>query len=365
MYHLYYNEYPKINETKFPEQKHFKELLQYCLNLNTKFDYDEYINHTFFHPDIIFPNNTKENIKLLSKYVEYKPSREGIMSTDCEELYFISIKKDYKQFYNIYNSFDKSKILEEIKSEDNPRLFKLRTEKNKNIYVIIFSDDSYILKKNASNNFSVIQNNLHFKNFIELSSGDLAFILGDKMEIYTKSLEDKFIIKSVLSDINSLKLFYEKNEELYSIIKSYFKSSLYFNEKFIIVKGYKGDYPNIKENIQFQGSRIIYHEFFEEEILDINEKIYSITKKMDGTYLMGGKKNHIFQIYFDKYGFPEVISEVDTGYGVKEDDCEGDCIYSYSGSSYYSVGHIEECENGDIVTISCLDSLKKFWRYKK
>ena len=206
---------------------------------------------------------------------------------------------------------------------------------------------------------------MHFKNFIELSSGDLAFILGDKIEIYTKSLEDKFIIKSVLSDINSLKLFYEKNEELYSIIKSYFKSSLYFNEKFIIVKGYKGDYPNIKENIQFQGSRIIYHEFFEEEILDINEKIYSITKKLDGTYLMGGKKNHIFQIYFDKYGFPEVLSEVDTGYGVKEDDCEGDCIYSYSGSSYYSVGLIEECENGDIVTISCLDSLKKFWRYKK
>ena len=87
MYHLYYNEYPKINETKFPEQKHFKELLQYCLNLNTKFNYDEYINHTFFHPDIIFPNNTKENIKLINKYVEYIPSKEDIMSPDCEELY--------------------------------------------------------------------------------------------------------------------------------------------------------------------------------------------------------------------------------------------------------------------------------------
>ncbi len=115
MYYLYYNEYPKKNETKFPEQKHFQELLKYCLNPNTKFDYNEYINHTFFHPDIIFPNNTKENIKLLSKYVEYKPSREGIMCTDCEELYFISIKKDYKQFYNIYNSFDKSKILKNKK----------------------------------------------------------------------------------------------------------------------------------------------------------------------------------------------------------------------------------------------------------
>ena len=31
-------------------------------------------------------------------------------------------------------------------------------------------------------------------------------------------------------------------------------------------------------------------------MLDINEKIYSITKKLDGTYLMGGKK-----IIFSKY----------------------------------------------------------------
>ena len=51
------------------------------------------------------------------------------MSTDCEELYFISIKKDYKQFYNIYNSFDKSKILGEIESWSTPRLVKLRYEK--------------------------------------------------------------------------------------------------------------------------------------------------------------------------------------------------------------------------------------------
>ena len=30
MYYLYYNEYPKKDETKFPESKHFKELLKYC-----------------------------------------------------------------------------------------------------------------------------------------------------------------------------------------------------------------------------------------------------------------------------------------------------------------------------------------------
>jgi len=365
MYYLYYNEYPKKNETKFPEQKHFKELLQYCLNLSTQFDYDEYVKHTFFHPDIIFPNNTKENIKLFKKYVEYIPYREGIMSTECEELYYVSKEKEYKKYYTIYNSFDKSKIIEEIKSENNPRLLKLKSEKNKNIYVIVFSDNSYILKKNTSNNFSVIQDNLHFKNFIELSSGDLAFIHGDKIEIYSKNSEDKFITKSVLSDINSLKLFYEENEELIPIVLSYFGSSVYY-EKVEMIKGYQADCFNIKENIQFRNTNIIYHEFFEEEMLKIKDIwIKSITKKKDGTYLMGGHKNHIFQIYFDKYGFPEVLSEVDTGYGVKQDDCKYDCIYSYSGASYYSVGLIEECENGDIITISCLDSINKFWRYKK
>ena len=45
MYYLYYNEYPQKNETKFPKQKHFKELLKYCLNLSKKLDYNEYISH--------------------------------------------------------------------------------------------------------------------------------------------------------------------------------------------------------------------------------------------------------------------------------------------------------------------------------
>ncbi len=70
MYYLYYNEYPKKKETKFPEQKYFKELLKYCLNFNTKIDFNEYINKTFIHPDIIFSNCTKENIISFNKYIE-------------------------------------------------------------------------------------------------------------------------------------------------------------------------------------------------------------------------------------------------------------------------------------------------------
>ena len=84
---------------------------------------------------------------------------------------------------------------------------------------------------------------------------------------------------------------------------------------------------------------------------------------MDGTYLLGGYKNHIYQLYFDKYGFVEIISEVDSGYGYYEDDLSGDCIYSIPASRYYSVGYIEECKNGYIITNSDLDNIKKFWRY--
>ena len=119
----------------------------------------------------------------------------------------------------------------------------------------------------------------------------------------------------------------------------------------------------LNEKILISEDRI-YHEFFEECIYEIGDSIYSITKKKDGTYLFGGKKNHIFQLNFDKYGFVELLSEVDTGYGYYEDDLSGDCIYSYSSSRYYSVGYIEECENGNILTISDLDNIKKFWKYK-
>jgi len=93
MYYLYYNQYPHKKETIFPEPKYFKELLKFCLNLNKKFDYDEYINHTFFHPDIIFPNITKENIKLFKWFTKYKPSNTGIMSSDCGELYLVKKRK--------------------------------------------------------------------------------------------------------------------------------------------------------------------------------------------------------------------------------------------------------------------------------
>ena len=200
MYYLYYNQYPKNNETKFPEPKHFKELLKYCLNINKKFDYNEYINHTFFHPDIIFPNSTKENIKLFSGYTEYKPSNAGIMSSECEELYFDKKEENYGRFYSIYNSLNKTKILE-VKSFKEPKLIKLKTEKNKNLYIIIFEDQIFVLKKN-NNNFSVTQEiNNRFSKFLELSNGDIAAYYWKNLNIYSRNSEDKLNLKLNLSDI--------------------------------------------------------------------------------------------------------------------------------------------------------------------
>ena len=376
MYYLYYNEIPKNNETKFPEPNHFKEVLKYCLNSSTKFDFNEYTNKPFFNPDIIFPNHTKENIKLIERYKEYKPN-EGNMSPDCQELYFVLNKikhsdnlHDYDYFYSIYSSFDKSKILEEkyLYKQHDPKLFKLKTEKNKNIYVLAFYQKTFIIKKNSNDTFSITQEiKTDFKKFIELSNGHLAVIEGNKIIIYNKNSEDKFDIKLTLNDISAKFLF--ETSENYLSVEAYEQSALYDIKSFKKIKESKGKdckeiYLNEKIKIKENGSGTgIYHEFFEEEIFNFkHENILCVTKKKDGTYLLGGYYNYIYQIYFDKYGFVELLSKIDSGYGYYEDDLSGDCIYSIPDSRYYSVGFIEECENGNILTISDYEEIKKMWK---
>ena len=357
MYFLYYNEYPKKNETKFPQQKHFKELLKYCLNVNKKFNYNEYINHTFFHPDIIFPNNTRQNIKLFSKYTEYKPSNPGYMTPDSEELYFVK-KEPNSICYSIYNSFDGSKILEE-KSYENPGLFKLKSEKNKNIYIIIFSYNGFILKKN-NNIFSVIKK-IELENFLELSNGDLAVYLRGKIKIYSRNSEDNFDIKFVIYGGNE---FLYETDENYLSVKGSKTSGLYDIKNFKKIKENESSeiYLNEKIIIKYEVlDTIIWHEFFEEKMLSIDSRFLCVTKKKDGTYLIGIYDNQIYQLYFDKYGFPEVVSKVDSGYGYYEDRME--CMYSHDDSRYYGVKYIEECKNGDILTVSDLYGIKKFWKY--
>ena len=185
----------------------------------------------------------------------------------------------------------------------------------------------------------------------------------DVVSIYSKNSKDKFDIKLILSDIDAGKLF-ETNEN-YLSIKGYNKSALYDIKNFKLIKENKDSALYLNEKIKMKKGElgtVIYGEFFEKEILNFHENILCITKKMDDTYLAGGYHFHIYQLYFDIYGFIEIISEFDSGYGYYEDDLQGDCIYSIPASRYYSVGYIEECKNGNILTISDLDKIKKIWR---
>ena len=368
MYYLYYNEYPKKNEKRFPKPKHFQELLKYCLNSNKKFDYNEYINHTFFHPDIIFPNNNKENILNFNKYIEYKPNK-GFLSSDCQELYYTINNEKKARFicnlvYSIYNSFNNSIIIEE-ESDKEPKLFKLKSELNKDIFIVIIFGKTFILKKDTKNNFIVTQEiKLDFFKFLELSNGNLAVIDTNKIIIYNKNLEDKFDVKTVILSDKKVNFLFETNENYLSVTGDKY-SALYDIKNFKKIKqnnDIEAIFLNEKIKIKYKElGFVIYHDFFDEEICNFKDLILCIIKKKDGSYLAGGYYNYIYQLSFDKYGLVEIVSTIDSGYGYYNDDLR-DCMYSDSDSRYYGVGFFEECNNGDIITYSDYLGIKKVWR---
>ena len=370
LYYLYYNEYPKINETKFPEPKHLCELIKYCLNRNESkhFDFNEYFNHIFFNPGIIFPKCNKSKI---IPFNLYKPIEKKDEIIPVFKDLFYNVKKEQISEYScnyIYSIYDmnKNKIIEE-KNSYRPEMYKLKYNQNNNLYVIIFDKKIYIIKKNSLNDFSIIQEmNLECINFfLELSNGDLAFIKGHHVYIYSKSSEDKFQEKLKLAEIKSNFIF--ETKEKYLCISGREKTILYdikTNMKKIKEKTGKKLYINDKIYLDLDNTRgsSLYNEFFEEEIFNMDETILCAIKKKDGSYLFGGYKNNIYQFYFDEYGLAELVSKVDTGYGYYEDDLSGDCIYSIPDSRYYSVGTIIECENGDIITISDYCKRNKLWK---
>lgn len=370
LYYLYYNEYPSLKNTKFPKPKNFKELIKYCLKSSKQFNYNEYINHTFFHPDIIFNNNiNKSSIISFNLYKESK-EKEGFISSNCEELYFIHKETKETKLYSIYNSFDKNKIMEE-NSNSEPKIIKLKFQKNNNLYLIIFSCTVHILKKNNEKNFVITQvinlkTYCRYKDILELSTGEL--VINDRnIYIYHRTSEDKFEQRCVLSDVEAEYIF--ETEEQYLNIINRKKTLLYeIKSNMKKIKEEEGERIYINEQIFLFNDVLktkIYHCFFEEEIMEFDESILCAIKKKDGTYLFGGYDNNIYQLYFDKYGFIELISKVDSGYGYYEDDLSGDCMYSYSNSRNYSVGFIEEYENGTIMTISDLNNIKKIWKLSK
>ena len=94
----------------------------------------------------------------------------------------------------------------------------------------------------------------------------------------------------------------------------------------------------------------------------MDENILWIIKKEDGTYLFGGTRNNIYQLNFDEYGFVDLVSKLDSGFGDYEDDPSGNCIYSCFGSGHEKVGFIKEMNNGDVITISDYSKKKKIWK---
>ena len=196
-----------------------------------------------------------------------------------------------------------------------------------------------------------------FPYFLELSNGDLVVDGEGSINIYSKNTEDKLDIKLTIKDIY---IYYMYEDNNYLIV-----SSRKYNV-FDIKSNYKKITETSKENFddKIKIEKGLYNEFFEEKMIEFEDDFCCSFKKRDGTYLFGGKNNFLYQIFFDKYGFPELISKIDTGYGYYSEPLGEDCFYSYTGSSsrYYSVGFIDECKNGDIITISELDRIEKRWR---
>ena len=65
---------------------------------------------------------------------------------------------------------------------------------------------------------------------------------------------------------------------------------------------------------------LIYNNEYDEQTFKLEKDIYCIKRLQDGTYLLGGRDNDIYQIFFDKFGNPELVCVVDSGYGTFEDD---------------------------------------------
>lgn len=236
-------------------------------------------------------------------------------------------------------------------------MFKLKTEKNKNLYLVIFEAKIVIIKSNSENNaFSAIQdiNIQEVSNIFELSTGQIALLSSEYGTVYilSKKSDEKFELKFTLTETKANHLF--ETEEKYLCVTGNEKTILYDlksnMEKVKVVNDCK---IYINEKIAFipkrrGGGSSVYNEFLKKEIYNMKEALFCVIKKKDGTYLAGGEKS-VFQFSFDENGLCHLITKVDSGYGYYRDDYSEDCIFSNDDSRYYGVGFIHEYEIGDII----------------
>ena len=241
LYYLYYNKYPQKNEKEFPKCEIFTDLIKKCLktNINDRLSYEEYFNHPFFHPKIVFPNSDREKIIPFNLYKSY--SEEEINFQKCEGINYVS--KMNESYYYLTNILDEQKnILLHIEDKRKGFFHKLKNSKNKNLYLFIGLYTLYIIKKNSERSFSLVQQiknsnkeqKEYHQNLLELSSGDLAFITWTDKEkryvsIFAKLPENKFQKSLVIDEIKEPTNIYE-TEDNYMVIASK-EASIFFDVK--------------------------------------------------------------------------------------------------------------------------------------
>ena len=379
LYYLYYCKYPQKNEKEFPKCEVFSDLIKKCLktNINDRLSYEEYFNHPFFHPKIVFPNSDKEKIIPFKLYKSY--NEEEINFQKCEGINYES-KMNNSTYYYLTNILDERKnILLHIEDKNKGFFHKLKNSKNKNLYLFIGLYTLYIIKKNSETSFSLVQEIKNTKNekiiyhpvLLELSSGDLAFIKETDKEkkyvsIFSKVSENKFQESLVIDEMKEPIDIYE-TEDNFMIISSK-EESLFFDVKKGLKKIRKenknNEYMFINSKFYFEYGffcLLIYNNEYDEQIYKLEKDIYCIKRLQDGTYLLGGRDNDIYQIFFDKFGNPELVCVVDSGYGTFEDDDD----FAFSPIKPYGVGKIEQFENGDIITYSFNFNKAKLWKLNK
>ena len=279
------------------------------------------------------------------------------------------------------NILDKQKnILLQIEDGSFSHFHKLKNSKNKNLYLYIGAYTLYIIKKNSETSFSLVQGiknsntekKEHQCKLLELSSGDLAFItethLGKRsyVSIFSKLSENKFQKSLIIDEVKEPTNIYE-TEDNFMIISSK-EESLFLDVKKGLKKIRKENkddqyiFINSKFYFRYFGlSLLIYNNEYDEQIFKLDKDIFCIKRLQDGTYLLGGSNNYIYQIFFDKFGNPEIICIVNSGYGTYENDSD----FAFSPLSTYGVGRFDQFENGDIITYSSYLDIPKLWKFNK
>ena len=379
MFYMYFGRYPKKGENKFNIKfQLFEDLLEKCLeqDYNKRIDWNDYFSHSFFHPEILFPNLNQKLINSFTNYKSYNIDRKKLSeyTNVCYEKIdnFIHIyDKDYQLIFSITNSF-------------NFEIIFFKFERNKNL-IIVKGEKLYIIKKNYDKSISLIQelntinDNEFYSKIIEFPNGKIACLINEKegikkgkyIQIFSKIYGTKFFLELTLNQIKHPRNIYLTENNLFAI--SYENETLFYdyndkmklmkkiiNEDSKIIYYYLNDNIMIKQNFS---DFIIYNLELDEPMLQIYEEINCSCKLKDGSILYGGKNNNIYQIQFDEYGNVNLICKKNTDYGIWEDTLETpNKNYNIRSQRYYGIGKIEQFENGDILTISIYNEMPKLWK---